>query len=280
MKKLFGIAILAIMPAIMFAEVVFMPRLGIDIHKGIKNQMLDSALRQLINTTIERGKKPGENPKLVEDNQIPHSKPLVTMFTVGLDMQFIVHSNGFTFFWNNEFSYAKDFKAYEQFQFLRHPALAGGSDLKTEEGVYNGGQKLMLLSTEFLFGATFRRENAFNIHFGLGFKTSLSPATLGLLKPAFSGEISKIPNEMTVMILPALGGTFGFTYYFTEVVGISASINEFVGVGAFLSTKILGKDNEGIPNKAVGYASMGLSNNFAMKLGLNLRVHGVRSEGL
>lgn len=279
MKKFTVMLLLAIMPAMMFSEVVFMPRIGFDIHKGIKNQMLDGLLKKLINSTINSGKKQGETPTYIEDDNIPHSTPLLTMFTVGLDMQFIHHGNGFTFFWNNEFSYSANFKAYEKFNYL-HDALPGESSLTKTTGEYKEPQKIMLYSTELLMGGTFRREEAFNIHFGIGLKISMTPGTLKLLKPAFSGNRDAIPTELTVLAIPALGGTFGFTYYFNEVVGLSLSINEFVGFGGFLSARVVDKNSEGTPTKAVGYASMGFTNNFAMKLGVNLRVHGVKSGSL
>ena len=267
------------LPILVFSEVVFSPRIGFDIHKAIKNKFMDDLLKKAINKAIESGKKDGEDPTLLEDNTIPHSNFLLNMFTVGLDMQFISHSNGFTFFWNNEFSYTPSFKAYEKFHFIKNvPPLK--DIMKVESGTFNENQKTMLFSTELLFGGTFRRENAFNIHFGLGLKLGFTPNTLKLLQPAFSGDRSKIPNELGVIVLPAIGGTFGFTYYFNEVVGLSASINEFLGCGAFLAAKVTGKDAAGVANKGIGYASIGFSNNFAMKLGLNLRVNGVRNSDL
>lgn len=275
MKKITVILLLAMLPAMMFSEVVFMPRVGFDIHKGIKNQMLDAALKKLINWTVNSGKKEGENPTYITDDQIPHSKPLLTMITVGLDMQFIHHGNGFTFFWNNEFSYSANFKAYEKFNY-GEGLLPGVKSFSKNAGNFDEAQKVMLYSTEFLLGGTFRRENAFNIHFGIGLKLSITPGTLRLLKPAFSGERTKIPEKLTVMAIPAIGGTFGFTYYFNNVVGLSLSLNEFVGFGGFLSARVL-EDSNGVPTKAIGYASMGFTNNFAMKLGLNLRVNGVRN---
>lgn len=263
------------MPAMMFSEVVFMPHIGFDIHKGIKSQLLDAVLLQLINSTISSDKKSGEDPTYLSKNQLPHSKPLVPMFTIGLDMQFIHHGNGFTFFFNNEFSYAPNFKAYERFNY------GGSQGLTTVSNTFTEKQKIMLYSFELLMGGTFRREQAFNIHFGIGLKVGLTPSTISTIVKAFSGGRNAVPNEVTMMVVPAFGGTFGFTYYFNNVVGLSVSINEFIGFGGFLSARVTerepGKDT---PKAAIGYASMGFSNNFAMKIGVNLRLNGVRGEGL
>lgn len=279
MKRIILLLLLVMMPAMMFSEVVFMPRIGFDIHKGIKNQMLDGVLKKVINMAINSGKKEGETPTYLADDQVPHSKPLLTMITAGFDMQFIHHGNGFTFFWNNEFSYSANFKAYEQFFYGEGRLSPGVKSFYTDEGTYTEKQKIMLYSTEILLGGTFRRENAFNIHFGVGLKVGITPATLKLLKPAFAGDRAKIPEQLTVMAIPAIGGTFGFTYYFTDVVGMSLSVNEFLGFGGFLSARVL-DSKDGVPTKAIGYASMGFTNNFAMKLGLNLRVHGTKSAGI
>lgn len=279
MKKFFTILLLSMLPILAFSEVVFSPRIGFDIHKALKNKMMDNVLKNIVNKAIESGKSEGENPTLLEDDAIPHSDFLLTMFTIGLDMQFIAHSNGFTFFWNNEFSYAKSFKAYEQFHFVKQVAPLKDI-MMNEDGTFNENQKTMLYSTELMFGGTFRRENDFNIHFGLGLKLGFTPSTLKLIKPAISGDRAKIPDEIGVIVLPAIGGTFGFTYYFNKVVGLSASVNEFLGFGAFLSAKVTGRDPAGVANKGIAYASIGFSNNFAMKLGVNLRVNGVRNSGL
>jgi len=279
MKKFFTILLLSMLPLMVFSEVVFSPHIGFDIHKALKNKMMDDLLKNTVNQVIGKGKKSGENPTLLEDNTIPHSGFLLTMFTIGLDMQFISHSNGFTFFWNNEFSYTPSFKVYEQFQFTKlSPPLQ--DIMTTEKGLWNENSKIMLYSTELMFGGTFRRENAFNIHFGLGLKIGFTPSTLKLIKPAMSGDRSNIPDEIGVIILPAIGGTFGFTYYFNKIVGLSASINDFLGVGAFLSAKVTGRDASNVPNKGIAYASIGFSNNFAMKLGVNLRINGVRNKEL
>lgn len=265
--------LLVMMPTIMFSEVVFMPRLGFDIHKGIKNQLLDGILKEVINTAINSDKKEGEEPSYLSNDQLPHSKPLISMFTIGLDMQFIHHGSGFTFFFNNEFSYASNFKAYEQFRY------GDSKILPKEVGTLTEKQKIMLYSFELLMGGTFRREQAFNIHFGIGLKVGLTPNSISTVIKAFKDGRNAVPDQVTMMVVPAFGGTFGFTYYFNEIVGLSVSINEFLGFGGFLSTRVTEKENNKLKS-AVAYASMGFTNNFAMKFGVNLRIHGVRGSEL
>lgn len=276
MKKVIGLLLFLIIPTLMFSEVTFVPRIGLDVHKGIKSQMFDNMLINWINKALDSGKDPSESVTHITAKDLPHSKPLITMITLGLDMQFIMPGNGFTFFWNNEFSYAAGFQAYEKFSFLRKltPANPGAEDKihKDNQATYQK-QKIMMISTELLFGATFRRESAFNINFGLGIRASLTPQTLTLIKGLFSNNFPK--DNTVIAILPALGGTFGVTYYFNNVVGISASITDFISFGTFISGKV--DTNSGKITRADAYASLGLSNSFAMKLGVSLRVNGVRN---
>jgi len=64
-------------------------------------------------------------------------------------------------------------------------------------------------------------------------------------------------------------------YYFNETVGLSLSVSDFVGFGAFLAGDV--KQENGSIKKATAFASIGLNNNFSCKFGLNLRVNGVRN---
>lgn len=273
MKKIVGLLLFVILPTLMFSEVVFMPRIGFDIHKGFESQMLDKKLVEWINKALEAGKDPSETVKPVTTDDLPHSKPLITMITFGFDMQFISHGNGFTFFWNNEFGYAAGFKAYEKFTFLRKLTPLGQDTVDKDTAFFNEKQKIMLLSTELLFGGTFRREDALNINFGIGLKASITPQTIMLIKNLLSNQFPE--KETVVAVLPAIGGTFGMTYYFNDVVGISASVSDFISFGAFISGKA--KTDSGKIKSANAFASLGLSNSFSMKLGLSLRVHGVRN---
>lgn len=273
MKKVTVILLLAMLPAMMFSEVVFMPHIGFDLHKGIKSQLLDNVLKDIINKSINKDKKDGETPAYLANDQLPHSNPLIPLFTIGLDMQFIHHGSGFTFFWNHEFSYTPNFKAYEQINYISEKLLS-------TKGTFNENQKIMLYSFELLMGGTFRREQAFNIHFGIGLKVGFTPSTIGVVVKALQEGRKAIPNQVSMMVVPAFGGTLGFTYYFNNVVGLSVSVNEFLGFGGFLSLRVKERGSDGVPTTAVGYASMGFTNNFAMKIGLNLRVHGIREGGL
>jgi len=276
MRKVTVILLLAMLPAMMFSEVVFMPRMGFDIHKGIKSHLLDNAFQGIINKAINKDKKEGEDPSFLKASDLPNSKTLAPMFTIGFDMQFISHASGFTFFFNNEFSYTPKFMAYERFNYAE--GAFGGKNFEKEAGNFNEKQNIMLYSFELLMGGTFRRENAFNIHFGIGLKVGLTPGTIKLAIDAFTKGRDAIPDQVTTMVVPAFGGTFGFTYYFTDVVGLSVSVNEFLGFGGFISARTTEKKDDGTPKKAIGFASMGFTNNFAMKIGLNLRVKGVRGE--
>lgn len=276
MKKIIGLLLFAIMPTLMFSEVVFMPRVGLDVFKGIKSEALDNMMVKWINKALENGKDSNETVTEFKKEDLPHSKPLITMITFGFDMQFISHGNGFTFFWNNEFAYAAGFQAYEKFTFLKKlPPVRPEDKILKDPDTFKENQKIMMLSTELLFGGTFRREDALNINFGLGFRASMTPQTIKLIKNLFSNDFPE--NNTVVAVLPALGGTFGIAYYFNEVVGISASVSDFISFGAFVSGKAEKDPVTGKFQTATAFASLGLSNSFAMRLGLNLRVHGVRN---
>ena len=276
MKKIIGLLLFAIMPTLMFSEVVFMPRVGLDVFKGIKSEALDNMMVKWINKALENGKDSNETVTEFKKEDLPHSKPLITMMTFGFDMQFISHGNGFTFFWNNEFAYAAGFQAYEKFTFLKKlPPVRPEDKIVKDPDTFKENQKIMMLSTELLFGGTFRREDALNINFGLGFRTSMTPQTIKLIKNLFSNDFPE--KDTVVAVLPALGGTFGIAYYFNEVVGISASVSDFISFGAFVSGKAEKDPVTGKFQTATAFASLGLSNSFAMRLGLNLRVHGVRN---
>ena len=276
MKKIIGLLLFAIVPTLMFSEVVFMPRVGLDVFKGIKSEALDNMMVKWVNKALENGKASDETVTEFKKEDLPHSKPLITMMTFGFDMQFISHGNGFTFFWNNEFAYAAGFQAYEKFTFLKKlPPVRPEDEIVKDTDTFKETQKIMMLSTELLFGGTFRRENALNINFGLGFRASMTPQTIKLIKNLFSNDFPE--KDTVVAVLPALGGTFGIAYYFNEVVGISASVSDFVSFGAFMSGKAEKDPVTGKFQRATAFASLGLSNSFAMRLGLNLRVHGVRN---
>lgn len=273
MKKIIGLLLFAIIPTLMFSEVVFMPRVGLDVYKGIESKTLDNMMVKWINKALENGKDPTETVTEVTTDDLPHSKPFITMITFGFDMQFISHDNGFTFFWNNEFAYAAGFKAYEKFNFIRKLNPLGQDTVDKDTGIFDEKQKIMMLSSEFLFGGTFRRENALNINFGLGLRASVTPQTLVLIKDLLD---SKLPENNTVVaVLPALGGTFGLTYYFNNVIGISASVSDFVSFGAFVAGNA--KAEDGKIKTATAFASVGLSNSFAMRLGISLRANGVKN---
>ncbi|MGP1437820.1 MAG: DUF2715 domain-containing protein [Treponema sp.] len=276
MKKIIGLLLFLMIPTLIFSEVVFVPRIGFDVHKGIQSQMFDNMLVNWINKALESGKAPNESVTHIKTGDLPHSKPLITMITLGLDMQFISHGNGFTFFWNNEFSYAAGFQAYEKFTFLRKftPANTTSEDkISKEDQTTYQKQKIMMISTELLFGGTFRRESAFNINFGLGFRTSITPQTLTLISGLLRQQFPK--DNTVIAILPAIGGTFGVTYYFNEIVGISASVSDFISFGTFIAGKVDVANSK--ITRADAFASLGLSNSFAMKLGVSLRINGVRN---
>ena len=256
----------------MFSEVVFVPRIGMDVHKGIKSEMLDKYLVDFINKALQSGKAPNEEVTEVTLDEIPHSKPLITMLTVGFDMQFIAHGNGFTFFWNNEFSIAQRFTAFEKFYFEKKLTNLDKDKVTKETEKYYEAKKVMLVSTELLLGGTFRREDALNINFGVGIKASVTPSTIGMIKGLFNQQI---PESAVIAVIPAVGGTFGMAYYFNETVGLSLSVSDFVGFGAFLAGDV--KQENGSIKKATAFASIGLNNNFSCKFGLNLRVNGVRN---
>lgn len=278
MRKVIGLLLFAVLPTLMFSEVVFMPRIGLDVYKGIKSEALDNMMVKWVNKALQNGKDSDESVTEFKKEDLPHSKPLITMMTFGFDMQFIAHDNGFTFFWNNEFAYAAGFQAYQKFNFLKKLTLInpGADDKVINEDVNTyEKQKVMMISSEFLFGGTFRRENALNISFGLGFKASMTPQTIKLITSLFSNDFPE--KDTVVAVLPAIGGTFGIAYYFNEVVGISASVSDFVSFGAFISGKAEKDPNTGKFQRATAFASLGLSNSFAMRLGLNLRVNGVRN---
>lgn len=273
MKKKLFVLLLVLLPSVIFSEVVFVPRIGMDVHKGIKSDMLDKYLVDFINKALQSGKDPNEEVTTVTTEDIPHSKPLITMFTAGLDMQFIAHGNGFTFFWNNEFSIAQRFMAFEKFYFEKKLTNLDKDKVIKETDKYYQDQKVMLVSTELLFGGTFRRESAFNINFGLGIKASVTPSTIVLVKGLFNQQFPE--NDTVIAVIPAVGGTFGVAYYFNEWLGLSISVSDYVGFGAFVAGNVK-QENGGI-KAATAFASIGLNNNFSCKFGLNLRVNGVRN---
>ncbi len=330
MKKIFGTVlsflVFAVMPSIVFAEITFIPHIGFDVHKGIKNEKIDSQIGNMMKKFM---------PAEVPYEKIPFSRPLVPMFTLGLDLHFISHRSGFTFFWNNEFSFSQKFVAEEQLSAsasvslndikninpngnleeqvkdflskhknldenrLKQLAKEGNtaelekivkdevmkSLLEKKVGSFTEKQKMMFYATELLLGGTFRREKAFNIYFGIGLKLGFSINAIELVKDVRSGKMQDfkaIPDRFVAMVLPAFGGSLGFSYYFNRFIGISVSANDFLGLGAFVSTNILErhhgqpKEYEGYPTKAVAYTSIGLHNDFAMKFGVNIRFFGVK----
>ncbi len=265
MRKILSVLLLSAVPILAFSEVVFIPQLGFDAHKGIKMQKIDDMMPELL------GKWAGVK---IEPEYYPNSRPLTTMFTIGLDMHFISKKTGFTFFWNHAFSYASRFRAQEKFFY--NP---GSSNEFTKVPTGNiEHYKFLVLSSEMLLGGTFRRERAFNIHFGIGFKTSITPATVKQLIDLFKEH--KFPDKMATLIMPSFGGSIGVSYYFNNFIGLSLTFSDFLGFGAFVAGNTQ-KDllNKGKLTGANGFISMGLNNNFSLKLGVNLRVNGVKGEG-
>ena len=268
MKKKFFILLLVLLPLAVFSESIFTFYVGTDIQKANNIDGLDNLFKGFV------GNKFSQDP-----NQVPYpkSKIAIPMFSIGLDMQFVSHKSGFTFFWNNAFLCADHVVGYETLNFKYddkfNTEIVGGR--KTLRGKFN------VYSTEMLFGGTFRRENAFNIHFGIGFRTQFNPSMIWDILGLVKGIIPQERVQMYAMVA-GFGGTFGFTYYFNNVVGLMFSINDFVGLGgAILGQFEGGSTNEaGFPTSGRAMLSLGLNNNFAMKFGLSLRVNGTRGEVL
>lgn len=191
MKKCFILLSFFVLPICMFSEVVFIPHIGnvIDNNKFVRH--------------------------------------FSSMSTLGLDIQFISHNSGFTFFLNNAVSKAN--------------------------------KDSFFFTSEILLGHTFRREKAFNINVGFGFRNS---STINSFLYIFNVE-NMIPNE-PILILPSFGGSFGVSYYFNNVFGLSFAVSDFVSYGAFVL------DEHG---REIVF-SKHITDTFCFKFGLNLRING------
>ena len=168
---------------------------------------------------------------LESSKTIDYHKP---MLTFELDMFGIAPSNGFTFFWNNSFSWAK--------------------------------KDLQFISSEILLGATFRRDKALNISFGLGPRMASSVNFGGLDDPVH-----------IISTLLGLGGTFGLSYYFNDSFGISLFASDFVclDTGTMRESRRIHNGGEVIETKP----SYKISNTFSVRAGVNFRIFGSLRSG-
>ena len=168
---------------------------------------------------------------LESSKTIDYHKP---MLTFELDMFGIAPSNGFTFFWNNSFSWAK--------------------------------KDLQFISSEILLGATFRRDKALNISFGLGPRMASSVNFGGLDDPVH-----------IISTLLGLGGTFGLSYYFNDSFGISLFASDFVclDTGTMRESRRIHDGGEMIETKP----SYKISNTFSVRAGVNFRIGGNLNSG-
>lgn len=268
MKKTFFIFLLAVLSLMAFSESIFTFHIGTDIQKGINIAPLYDVVKNSL------GKQFGQDSDQVPS---PNSKVLIPMLSVGLDMQFASHTSGFTFFWNHAFLYADHVVGYQVLDFVYKDKL----NAEAVDGKTTFKNKLYVYSSEMLFGGTFRRENAFNIHFGIGFKTQFNPS---MIKDIIGIVKSQIPQDKVQMyaMVAGLGGTFGFSYYFNNVVGLTFSVSDFVGLGGTIFGQFNGgSTNEGgYPTSGRAMLNLGLNNNFAMKFGLSLRANGTRGDAL
>lgn len=192
MKKycfLFSFALL-LLPTILFAE-------GVGVFS--------------IGTTLEGSKL------------IDHTTP---MPAVGFDVHGIASSGGFTFFWNNTYSFART--------------------------------DLTFVSSEILLGRTCRKRKALNISFGFGARLAVG------LNP------QRIVGNRLDYLLPGLGGTLGFSYYFNDVLGLSLFASDFVCLRTSAHTRHADKQ------EAMGKLSFteGISNTVSIRLGMNVRIGG------
>lgn len=266
MRKIVCVFLLTLLPLMAFSESVFMFHIGTDIQKGCHINALDNLVKGLL------VKHFGGDPASI---QSPRSKILIPMLSVGLDMQFISQKNGFTFFWNHAFLYADHATGYSSVDITYDGDKLNS---KLEEGKDIFKKKFHVYSTEMLFGGTFRRENAFNIHFGVGFKTQFTP---GMIWDIIGIVTGSYPSSVKMYaMLAGFGGTVGFTYYFNNVVGLTFSINEFVGLGGMIVADVNGMETKSLPDGGRAMLTLGVNNNFAMKFGLSLRIHGSRGDTL
>ena len=169
---------------------------------------------------------------LDSSNKLDYHKP---MLTFELDAIGIAPSNGFTFFWNNSVSWAK--------------------------------KDLQVVSSEILLGATFRRDKALNISFGLGPRMA-SPVKFGGLDD---------PVHIISTLL-GLGGTFGLSYYFNDLFGISLFASDFLCLDTgptHESRRTHHNGGEVIETKS----SYKVSNTFSVRAGVNFRIFGSLRSG-
>ncbi|MGP1415713.1 MAG: DUF2715 domain-containing protein [Treponema sp.] len=266
MKKRVICILLLFLPFVTFSESIFTFYMGTDIQKVSNIDALDNLFKNMVGGRYSQ-----------DSNQVPYpnSKILIPMLSLGIDMQFVSQKNGFTFFWNNAFLYADHVVGYEALGFTYTDKLNAENIKKRDTFKI---KKFYVYSTEMLFGGTFRRENAFNIYFGVGFKTQFNPSMIWDI----IGIVQRIiPNSVQMYaMLAGFGGTFGFSYYFNNVVGLTFSINDFVGLGAAVVARFDGFENDGYPRSGKAMFSLGINNNFAMKFGLSLRVNGTRGDSL
>lgn len=267
MKRVWALFLVISVSSLAFAETVFIPHIGLDVIKFVNDKKFDNFMSSLVNKGLDRNKNPGELVEKISAKDVPQSNPHFASFTIGLDMRFTGKS-GFTFYWNNMFSIADRFKAKQYGHFIKGAGPGGSDKLFLHKEKRNEKFKLMLYSTEFLFGATYFRTKALTINFGLGLKFAISPliGTISNLKKDYFAE------QMGLNIISALGGTFGVSYYFNDIVGLSVSLSDFMGIGffAFEKTKQPGTKLK----DALVFTAFGFTNDFSVKFGVNLRVKG------
>jgi len=168
---------------------------------------------------------------LDSSNEVGYHKP---MLTFELDMFGIEPITGVTFFWNNSFSWAK--------------------------------KDLQFISSEILLGATFRRDKALNISFGLGPRME-SPV-----------NYSKLGNPNIISTLLGLGGTFGLSYYFNNSFGISLFASDFLclDTGPTHESRRTLRDGREVRETKSSYK---ISNTFSIRAGINFRIFGSLRSG-
>ena len=73
MRKVIGLLLFAIVPTLMFSEVVFMPRIGLDVYKGIKSEALDNMMVKWVNKALQNGKDSDESVTEFKNEDLPHN---------------------------------------------------------------------------------------------------------------------------------------------------------------------------------------------------------------
>lgn len=263
MKKILFVLFLAV-PVICFSETVFIPHIGFDIINFKNDKKFDDFMSKLVNKGLKRNKATDR----ISVKDIPQSNPNFAAFTFGLDMRFIM-KNGFTFYWNNMFSVAEKFSANQFVNYIAGQGIGQSDKIILYKKAVKEKYYLMLFSTEFLFGATYFRTGALSLNFGLGLKFSATP----LIKTIYNLKRDIFPETMSLSLITALGGTFGVSYYFNDIVGLSVSISDFMGAGIFAFERIKERDGSKIKTADI-YTSLGFTNDFSVKFGVNLRING------